>query len=364
MIFMNRYDKFQPLWAIDETELDVFDLSIDGWNSEIHIVSREMIGKYRYVAVNNRLYAITSYAQDVTGTDMTARDVLGKLTEDINLKPGTYNLMQLVTLANESVQVTTNGNKLPSIEIEENDNMTARDAIDSLLAGANVVSIVETVFNTHGFNGAMDVYYARIELFSITWNSYAVADKAIAMLEYGNKTDTNPQYDTSRRIVQVIGSIDAKSTLKSWRTRISTADYEALILYIDGDENAINDDQASSILMRAMEFKRGPFETVRGSAEIINSKGIDDGLRFKLDDINFSDYNSTRTRIINNVLSQYNGYTVGDLAVLPEPRAQFIIGVNGEELYVPYSYTINCKTFIINNADFVLANTLEEFADE
>ncbi|OJG97173.1 hypothetical protein RV18_GL001038 [Enterococcus termitis] len=360
---MNRYDKFEPLHAIDETALDVFELSVDGWGSEIHITTREFIGKYRYISVNSRLYSIISYTNDVTGTDITARDVLAKVSEDIELTPGTYTLQDLIKKVNRSVQVVTNGNTLPTIVVEENDNLTCKDAIDSVLAGVNVLAMINTLFNLEGYNSGLDLYYTRVEVYGMTWGSYDLADKVIAMQDYMHKSDTNPQYDTSRELLQIIGNINSKSKLKSWKSRMTTADYNKLVAFIDGADNTITDTQASTILMKAMEFKRGVFEITRGSSIIINKQGINDGVRYKLDEVDFSDYNATRTRIINNVLSQYNGYTAANIYIKPEVRAQFIMGVNNIELYIPYSYTIDCKKFVINDADFVLMNTLEEFID-
>ncbi|MFD1902521.1 hypothetical protein GQR36_25440 [Enterococcus termitis] len=52
---------------------------------------------------------------------------------------------------------------------------------------------------------------------------------------------------------------------------MTTADYNKLVAFIDGADNTITD-KASTILMKAMEFKRGVFEITRGSSIIINKQ--------------------------------------------------------------------------------------------
>ncbi|GFH39855.1 hypothetical protein [Pseudolactococcus insecticola] len=366
MIFTNRFDVLSVQYAIDETALDTFEYAIDGWNSQVHLSSREKIPEYRYMVANNMLFAITDYQQTETGTEITAVDFIQKRAENLTIGKGTYTLIQLISKVQDDVLSNLHGQANPTVEVT--DDVDIRTAIDDCVAGfAGYVKVDSRINLTNAGNG-QNLFVASVEVIGVDWDSYQLADKVYAMEEYGRKIDTNPQYDTSRVILQPITGIESKNALYSWKSKLSAADYEALRFYIDGgddtDKEPISDDAASNILIKAIGFSRGVFSKAIGSTQIINKSGVNDGIAYTLSDVDFASYNITRTRVLKNILSQYNGFTLDNMAVKPEMRNQFLMGVNGLDLYVPYSYTIDCKEWLISSADFILVNTLREFSDD
>lgn len=355
MIFTNRFDVVSLDNSVDDMSFSNLKYSFEGTKQTIDASIFQLVPEYRYLILEDMLFSITDYDAERTETKITAIDFVHKIGETITVDEGTYTLLDLLKRVNQNATVSLNGTEMPSIDIENGTQLTT--AIDDLV---NKTSAYTTITTNIDFND-VNLYNVHATVMAINPSMFDDVDDVILIDDVNTKKNFNAQLDLAKRVSFGFDSINDKSKLESWRSRLSDGNYQALIDKIDGVENAISDTEASNILASALSFNKSVFTKTAGKLYIENRLNtVDDGIPYDLGKIAFGTFNQTVSRLINFLLEEYRQVDFPTRIFMGNLHHFRIIGIDGNALYRATKVEFDVKKRQTTNLTMLLSDYFEE----
>jgi hypothetical protein len=355
MILTNRFDKLDLVESIDDTAFKSLTYSYEGTRQTVDAEINAIIPESRYIILENMLFSVTDYDQSRGNTKITAIDFVHKIAETKDLSEQTYTLLDLLKLINKNATVTLSGAPMPETDI--NDGTTLNGALDDLI---NTTSAYITIETTIDFTDAT-LYNVHANVLAINPDMFNKVDDVVLIDDIDTVRHFNPQLDLAKRINFGFSDINDKNALKTWKSKVSASDYDALLKKIDGGEDAITDKQTHDILAKAITFKKSVFTKNTGDLMINNDVDIvDDGIPYDLGSVAFATYNQVVSTLINTLLSEFKQVDYPTRTLMGDLHQFRIVGIDGNALYRATKLDFDLKRRVTTSLTMLLADYFEE----
>jgi len=346
MYFSNRRDIDEVLDTLDQTSCSKMEFQKDGFETKVSFDIYREVDEYRYVTVDDRLYFITDYKVSNGTTSITAIDFISKWADTISLDKGTWTIDKVLNKINGYSQVKYINAQSASVDTTE--TTKASDIITQIENNINGVILYETVLDTANVT-SNSAYYPVAKVVNFDDNTLEEADIIIASDEFDVETDYNPQLDLAYNLTLSIKNVDNIAMLNSYKSVMSTSDFNAVSDYISGKTGGLDADGASKTIIKYLSFNKKNFKKVVGNNFINNTLCIDDEFSYSIGEFDFETKSILEMYIVRYLLGAYQAKNVPSKSSVDIMHHHNIVAVNGDDYYLAKSYTYDYLHHVISD---------------